>query len=148
VAERSVVKEQLDSGAIAAGETLTSLLRKTDFGLVCSLWIFSQDSNDWSLVLASPRVGTQGPLQGYKIIHNVLAADTPTAEQLEPFTINVVRPNIPLVRAIRSLGDVGVQNLLPEPAVHISVPKRLRTTSIDGVFIEDAYIYFVQSSEA
>jgi len=143
-----VVKEQLDSGAIAAGETLTSLLRKTDFGLVCSLWIFSQDSNDWSLVLASPRVGTEGPLQGYKIIHNVLAADTPTAEQLEPFTINVVRPNIPLVRAIRSLGDFGVQNLPPGTTVHVAVPKRLRTTSIDGVFIEDAYVYFVQCSGA
>jgi hypothetical protein len=103
-----VVKEQLDSGAIAAGETLTSLLRKTEFGLVCSLWMFSQDSNGWSLVLASPRVGTEGPLQGYKIIRGVLAADTPTAEQLESFTINVVRPNIPLVRAIRSLGDFAV----------------------------------------
>ncbi len=148
MAERTVVKEQLDSGAIAAGEALTSLLRRTDFGLVCSLWMFSQDSNGWSLVLASPRVGTEGPLQGYKIIHDVLAANTATAEQLEPFTINVVRPNIPLVRAIRSLGDVGVHNVPIDPAVHIVVPKRLRTTSIDGVFIEDAYIYFVQSSGA
>lgn len=148
MAERTVVKEQLDAGAIAAGETLTSLLRKTDFGLVCSLWMFSQDSNDWSLVLASPRVGTEGPLQGYKIIHNVLAADPATAERLDPFTINVVRPNIPLVRAIQSLGDFGVQCLQPAPAVRIAVPRRLRTTSIDGVFIEDAYIYFVQSSEA
>ncbi len=148
MAERTVVKEQLDAGAIAAGETLTSLLRKTDFGLVCSLWIFSQDSNDWSLVLASPRVGTEGPLQGYKIIHNVLAADPPTPELLDPFTIDVVRPNIPFVAAIRSLGDFGIQNLSPGPAVHVAAPKRLRTTSIDGVFIEDAYIYFVQSAEA
>ena len=142
-----MVKEQLDSGTIAAGDTLTSLLRKTNFGLVCSLWMFSQVSNDWSLFLASPRVGTKGPLQGYKIIHEVLAADRPTAEQLEPFTINVVRPNIPLVRAIRSLGDFAAQDLPPGPSVHIAMPKRLRTVSIDGVFIEDAYIYFVQKTE-
>jgi hypothetical protein len=143
-----VVKEQLNSRAIAAGETLTSLLRRTDFGLVYSLWLCSQDSNGWSLVLASPRVGTDGPHQGYKIIHEVLALDTRAADQLAPYAMNVVRPDIPLLRAIRSSGAFAVQDLPPGPAVHIVAPKRLRMTSIDGVFVEDAYIYIVPSTEA
>lgn len=144
MAENTVVREQLDSGAIAAGYALTNLLGKTNFGLVCSLWLFSQDSSGWSLILATPRVKTDGPLQGYKIIHDVLVSDPLTAERLASHTIAVVRPDIPLIRAIRSLGHFAIPDIAPGPGVRIPVPKRISMASLDGIFIEDAYIYLVE----
>jgi hypothetical protein len=144
VAENTVLKEQLDSGAIAAGYALTSLLGKTDFGLVCSLWLFSQDASGWSLILATPRVKTDGPLQGYKIIHDVLASDPLTAEQLAAHTIAVVRPDTPLIRAVRSIGRFAISDISFGPTPRIPAPKRISMASIDGVFVEDAYVYLIE----
>jgi hypothetical protein len=73
---------------------------------------------------------------------------TRAADQLAPHKMNMGRRNIPLLRAIRSSGAFAVQDLPPGPAVPIVAPKRLRMTSIDGVFVEDAYIDFVPSTEA
>jgi len=144
LAQETVVKEQLTPWAMLAGLELTKRLRETDFDLVCSLWLYSSDSNSWRLILASPRVETEGALHSYERIRKILASGGPEADLWASYAIEVVRTNIPLVSAIQSLGTFEIPDLPPGPAPRILVPKRVHMANIDGIFIEDSYIYFIR----
>lgn len=141
--QETVVKEQLTPWAISAGQDLTRKLRQTDFDLVASFWLYSSDTNGWRLILASPRVESEGPLRAYERIREILAS-SPETEKWADYSVSVTRPNTPPVRAIRSFGRFEIPDLLPGPTVRILDPKRIRFANVDGVFIEDAYIYFIR----
>ena len=69
MAEEVLVKEQLTPDMIAAGHELTRRLRQDrDFGLICSLWLYSAESNRWKLTVATPVVDNSGPIHAYQLI--------------------------------------------------------------------------------
>ena len=73
VAEEVVVKEQLTPDMVAAGHELTRLLRQDrNFGLVCSLWLYTSESNRWKLVVATPIVNGSGPIHTYQVIQGII----------------------------------------------------------------------------
>jgi hypothetical protein len=147
MAEEVVVKEQLAPEMIAAGHELTKRLRQDkDFGLLCSFWLYTSERNDWRLEVGTPLVENSGPIHTYQLIREIMGEDWPSEWELRMYTISLLRSNHPLVQGLRSLGHFEIQDLpqgsRPSPAVR--VPKRIASTRVANVFIEDARIYFIK----
>ncbi len=146
MAEEVVVKEQLTPDMIAAGDELTKRLRSDrDFYLVCSLWLYTSESNDWKLVVATPIAESPGPIHVYQRIQGIIGEDWPAHLEIHLYTISVLRPNHSFVRALRSLGHFEIQELPPGPRPTVRMPKRITFTRIQDVFIEDALIYYIEA---
>lgn len=147
MAEEVVVKEQLTSDMIAAGDELTRrLLGDKDFGLLCSLWLYTSEWNGWKLVVATPIVESSGPIHTYQQIQGIMGEDWQAEWDIHLYTISVLRSNHSLVRALRSLGHFEIQDLPrgPRPSPTVKVRKKITSTRVQDVFIEDAYIYFIK----
>ncbi|MGB9243216.1 MAG: hypothetical protein WCC03_07690 [Candidatus Acidiferrales bacterium] len=142
MAQETVVKEQLTQWAIFSGYSLTQQLLDTDFELVCSFWLYTSEPNEWRLIVSSPRVETEGTLESYeRIRHIIRAADS--SFNWSSYAITVLRPDAPVVRAIRSLGSFRLSEIA-DTMRQTPAPKRVDLANLAGVFIEDAYIYFVR----
>lgn len=147
MAEEVVVKEQLTPDMIAAGDELTKRLRHyQDFNLVCSLWLYTSEANDWKLVVATPIAESSGPIHVYQLIQGIIGEDWPAHLDMHLYTISVLRSNHSFVKALSSLGHFEIQDLPPgpRPAPTVRVPKKITFTRIQDVFIEDAYVYFIR----
>lgn len=148
MAEEVVVKEQLTQDMILAGHELTHRLRQDrDFGLVCSLWLYTTESNRWKLVVATPVVDSSGPIHAYQLIQGIISDEWQERWDIHLYNISVLRSNHSLVTALRSLlGHFEIQPLpsSPRPSPTVRAAKRISFTRIQDVFIEDALIYFIK----
>jgi hypothetical protein len=147
VAEDVVVKEQLTAEMLAAGDELTKrLLQDRDFDLVCALWLYTSESNNWKMVVATPMAESKGPLRVYQRIQGMIGQDWPADLEMHLYSISVLRSNHPFVIAVRSLGHFEIQELPPgpRPSPTVRVPKKITSTRIQDVFIEDARVYFIE----
>ncbi len=147
MAEEFLVKEQLAPEMIAGGHELTKRLRRReDFGLLCSLWLYTLERNNWRLTVGTPLVENSGPIHTYQLIQGIMEEDWPAEWEIQLSSISLLRSNHPLVRAFRSLGPFEVQDLSegPRQSATARVPKRIASTRLQDVFIEDAYIYFIK----
>ena len=152
MAEESVVKEQLLSEAIGAADKLTmALRRRSDFELVASFWLYTSDENRWRLFIATPLFDSQGPLFVYNLIQNILAENWDMSLAFRLHSISVQSPNHPVVKALRSLGPFGIQDLPKtprRPSRTVRVPRRIAHSRVQDVFVEDALIYFLQQPDS
>ncbi|MGI8603014.1 MAG: hypothetical protein ACR2OZ_08440 [Verrucomicrobiales bacterium] len=114
-----------------AGRDLTLALDEAGGKVNAALWLFLSDQNSWRLILASPEVKTRGPRAVYKKVQRVLSRCP--CDGLEVQDISVIDPDDPLVNRLRA----GVRTD-SGPGVRFS------RTSINGHFIEDAFIYRVR----
>lgn len=131
MAQDSVVKEQLTEAMIRAGAELTRKLDELGWPVLASLWLYISDGNQWKLILASPRVVSDGPKKSYEKIQAALKT-MPTAEGAIALSdIGVTDPNNPLIALLRGAVSTG-------PTVG---GIRFTRNAINGQFIEDAYIY-------
>lgn len=126
-----VVKEYLSREMIDAGAELTRLLDDARLIVDAALWFYSSENNSWQFVVASPEVRTQGPKNIYKKIQSVIARNFGEHSVISLKDISVVDskdPSILLLRSVIVTGE-GISNI------------RFSQNMINGVFIEDAYIY-------
>ena len=128
--EEVVVIESLSPKMIEAGEELVRLLDQIHFDVRAALWLYVSEVGTWRLIIASPDVKRGGPRKTYKKVQSVLSKmqDRPRVG-LE--NISVVDSHDPLVSLLRTALKTGP---------HISGIRFSRNT-INGHFIEDAYIY-------
>lgn len=122
---------------LKAGEKLISKLDQKNFPFVAALWLFDPDAEDWRFIIATELVETLGSTKTYKRLHPFLAEFQEfshlTATGLTPKNVTVVSPTNELIRLLARTVKTG-----PGPDVsHI----RLTNNAINGIFIEDAYIY-------
>ena len=146
MAEEVAVKEQLTHSMIVAGDELTRRLRRDkDFGLLCSLWLYSIDANGWNMVVGNPLVESFGPIHAYRLIEGIIGDDWPSAET-PLYTISNLRSNHPLVQALRSLGHFEIQDLPPgpRPSPAVRVHKKITGARVQDVFIEDALVCYIE----
>ena len=115
---------------IPVGRRITEALDSAAIPLTASLWFFDPDASEWRLIVASPQVDEIGPLKMYGLIQKVLKKlinqiDLPLRK------ISAVSPNDPLIRLLRSAvkTGTGISGI------------RFTHNTINGVFVEDAYIY-------
>lgn len=107
-----------------------SLHRNRTFRANGALW-FQSESGEWNLLIATPRVDEIGRRRAYlelaKIANRIL---TDSGKLLK---VELISPKLPLYRALRS---VFGKTASVEGA-------RLGNTQIDGMYIDDAFLYAV-----
>lgn len=124
----SVINDEMISG----GKALLSQLDKSKWQVTAALWFLDADSRRWKLLLASPRVEAGGPKKAYFDILDALAELPKEAPRIALKDVTVLDSKDSLVQLLKSavstppraIGDV-----------------RFSGNTINGHFIEDAYIY-------
>ena len=131
MAQEILVSESLTNDMISVGESLLKKLDNTDAEVAATFWLFSPEEKSWKLFFTSELVKSEGPKKFYKKIVDVLK----TFKEKE-CTI--------------SLNDIGVTDNSDKTALLLSsefhtgqdiLKKRISRETINGHFIEDAYIY-------
>jgi hypothetical protein len=130
-----LVAYPLVDAKIEAGEVLVQKLDDARFPLKAAFWIYLPEPADWRLVLASPIAESPGRLEAYRRVQQLLLTlESEPAFRRQPIAlreITVVEPNSDLAEAISTFVNTG-------PGIS---GVRLSRSVINGIFIEDAYIY-------
>ena len=133
MAAETMVKEILTKEMIQAGADLVRRLDEAHLEVNASLWLYIPDANLWRLVIASPAVKDEGPKRVYQKIQSVLSQVPDEAYKVTLSDISVVENTDPLVTLLRTAvkTGMGISGL------------RFSRNTINGHFIEDAYLYRV-----
>lgn len=131
MAQDSVVKESLTDAMIRAGAELTRKLDELEWPVVASFWLYISEGNEWRLMLASPRVASDGPKKSYEVVQSALADTAAAQDTLTLSDVGVTDSSNPLVSLLRVVIATG-------PIVG---GIRFTRNVINGHFIEDVYIY-------
>jgi hypothetical protein len=131
-----VVREVLSEQMISVGAKLIERLDQAESKVQAALWLFLPEEKIWKLMIISPLVKTDGPRIFYK---RILDANKKADESESIIALNdvgVADTSIPLFSLLRiaiSTGS-GIGGI------------RFSKNTINGVFIEDAYIYRINIS--
>lgn len=117
---------------IAGGERALQILDRAGFKVNVALWLYSSEFEVWRLYIASPVVDTEGPKEAYVRLLSAIRASDP--DLTAAITITLVSPRDPLMRALRRTFGTAA-------SVH---GMRLGGNVIDGMFIEQAYVYRIR----
>ena len=117
---------------IDEGKRLVETLVSSRFPVDAAFWLYFPEAAEWRLVVATPLYDTKGPRATYARIDTVLSSATSPAP-MALTDITVRSPSDELIEALRSANRIGTG----------VVGRRLRGVALDGVFIEDAYIYLI-----
>ena len=126
--EETLVKNVITKAMKEAGEALLHLLDAAHLNISTMLWDYSPELNDWQLVIASPDVTTQGRMNIYKKIQDILLV-MPAEHAIPLRYITVVDNNDPLVSSLSKAIAVGVSGV------------SFTATQIGSHYIDDAFIY-------
>ena len=135
MAEETLVKEVLTGHMIEVGAELIRRLDHTSWPVVASLWLYESEINEWRLLIASPTVGSEGPLAAYRDINAALSnSGGERSLHLALENISVVSPEDPRIRALASAYQTGsgIEG------------RRVFRGAINGHYIDEAYIYRLQ----
>lgn len=131
MAEETVVKEMLTQEMIQAGTDLTRRLDEAHLDIRAALWLYMPDKNLWRFVVASPAVRQDGPKKVYQHIQTILSKMSDKTWKIPLHDISVVEDSDPLIALLRTSMSTedGISGI------------RFSRNTINGHFIEDAYIY-------
>ena len=131
MAKNILVTESLSDSMIKAGAKLIERLDLEKSQVESAFWLYISDEKIWKLIIASPLVDSEGPRKFYK---RIVAANE-SAEKDE---------------GIISLNDIGVTNTSNQMVLVLKIAIgtddgisgiRFSRNTINGLFIEDSYIY-------
>jgi hypothetical protein len=131
MAEETLVKEHLTEEMKAAGAELTRKLDEANWPVTASFWYFVPNDNQWKLIVASPKLESEGPKQSYEAISHALSTLRRYFHDLE--FISVVTPKNDVVRTLALALNTG-------PTI---AGIRFSKNMINGHYIDDAYVYRV-----
>lgn len=118
----------LTSEMRAAGENLIHELDRRKFPAKAAFWLYETEGDDWRLMIATPQLRSVGPRKLYKSVQQAIAKiDTPIRTS-SVFLLDTKDPFIKRLSTAIGRGP-GVSGM------------RFSRNSINGRFIEDAYIY-------
>src|SRR5947209_7599952 len=86
---------------IRDGERLLEALAGAHFEVTMAFWLYSDESGDWRLYIASPAVDSEGSRKVYSAIRSVLKR-LPADFSISSLDIWAVGVNEPIVRALES----------------------------------------------
>ena len=131
-----VVREVLSEQMVDAGAKLVERLDQSESNVQAALWLFLPEEKTWKMMIISPLVKTDGPRSFYK---RILEANKKAEESEFIISLNdvgVADTSIPLINLLRiaiSTGS-GIAGI------------RFSKNTINGAYIEDAYIYRINMS--
>jgi hypothetical protein len=126
-----MVEAALTPELIQEGANLVQALDGAGLAPDAAFWFYFPDINAWKLVLAEMKVGPQGPREVYKQIQRTLIGLSGTIKTLSLDDVAVLKPDAPVVSVLKKAIRTG-------PGIG---GIRFSQNMIDGVLIEDAYIY-------
>lgn len=131
MAEEIVVTGTLTQEMIMAGANLLRALDKAKYIVRGAFWLFLPEENGWRLLLALPEVRVQGPKAIYKKLRSLISKLPEPEPRIETKDITVLEDNAPLILLLKTAicTSPGVSGI------------RFSRNTINGHFIEDAYIY-------
>lgn len=138
--EKAVVVPMLTDAMIDSGRALVRQLDERDLSPDAAFWLYRPDRGDWTLVFVQAKFETQGPSWAYSRIRDVLAAAPQDSPELTLESISLASPRSPLVSLLRVAVSTG-------PGSNIA-SVRFTSNVINGVLIDDAYIYRLRPDEA
>ena len=131
MAKELVVTELLSDQLIEAGKKLIERLDEASSDIKAAFWMFFPDEKNWKLILVSQLVKQDGPRQFYK---RVIEANKEASESESIVSLNDV--------SVTDTSDTlaNILNMAISTGDKIS-GIRFSGNTINGVFIEDCYIY-------
>jgi hypothetical protein len=127
----------VDKNSIDLGRKVIAALSRAGIPVTVGLWAFASQSEEWQLTIATPLVDELGPLAAYGKVQKALQKTG-------------VEDEFPLRRIfLRSPKDRVLRLLQKESRVWGREDYRLVNASIEGSFVEDAYLYagFIQINQ-
>src|SRR5437763_7189750 len=101
--EEVLVKEILSGQEIAAGKELLKRLDRSNSKVIAAYWIYTTDPIAfWRLEFVSPLVESEGPLEFYTRIRELLSVPPKLPCHLGLNIINVLGPNYSFYKLLRS----------------------------------------------
>jgi hypothetical protein len=101
MAEEVLVKELLSTEQIAAGEKLLKRLDHAKADIIAAYWVYVPAIAEWHLEFVSPRVESEGPLNFYGRVDDLLSSPA-RIDCLTLNTIMVLGPTYSFYRQLRS----------------------------------------------
>jgi hypothetical protein len=131
MAKDILVTESLTDSMIKAGAKLIERLDANNSEVKSAFWLYFSEEKIWKLIVASPLVDKEGPRKDYKRIVNANTMASTDEEIVSLNDIGVTNTNHQIVQLLKIMIATGDS---------ISSIRFSRNT-INGVFIEDTYIY-------
>ena len=123
MAEEVLVKEILSTEQITAGEQLLKRLDRAKADIIAAYWVYVPVTAEWHLEFVSPQVESEGPLEFYGKVDDLLSSPT-RIDYLTLNTIMVLGPTYRFYRQLRAalkpkedLSGVRLRQLLVENEV-------------------------------
>ena len=114
-----------------AGEDLLRKLDESGAQVAAAFWLLDEKENKWELTIVSPLVGSEGPRNYYKRINDIHEACSDDENIVSLHDIRVTNIHNRIVDAMRKSVLNGAQ----------LGNNRMGKNYIDGVYIEDMYLY-------
>jgi hypothetical protein len=123
-----MVKTSLVDKYINDGRILISALDKDGFLIDTAMWFYSEELDEWQLIVATPLVDQVGLRETLKRAQSIIREMTSISLSLSD--ISILSPHSNLINAIKS-------------TVRRSKDVILKGTVANGILVNDAYIYCV-----
>lgn len=128
MAYNTMVRQNLTEKMIEEGASLVRRLDETGVIVAAAFWFYLDEPDTWTLILTSPDVQSKGPKQMYERLQEVLHGFS----ELKLSDISVFPSDDPLPKLLRVA-------IATDPRAVSGI--RFSRNTINGRFIEDAYIY-------
>ena len=131
MAKDILVTESLTDSMMKTGAKLIERLDAKNSEVKSAFWLYFSEEKTWKLMVASPLVDKEGPRVYYKRIVDANTQATTEEEIVSLNDIGVINTNHQIVQLLKFMiatGD-GTSGI------------RFSRNTINGVFIEDTYIY-------
>lgn len=131
MAKDILVTENLSDSMMSAGAKLVERLDARKSEVKSAFWFYFSEDKAWKLIIASSQVDSLGPREYYKKIVGANSAASENEEVISLNDIEVTNTANQIVQLLKfAIGtDDGISGI------------RLSRSTINGYFIEDAYIY-------
>lgn len=116
---------------IDKGKNVILDLDKAGLEVSSAFWFYFSDVKEWRLLLAVPLVDSEGPKKIYSQIQNIIK-EQPNDESIPLWSIGIISPSHPINQLLRAAIKTGEKSI---------AGIRFSSSVINGVLIEDAYIY-------
>lgn len=121
---RSFTNEMMAAGAVFVRE-----IEQSSLHLCAALWIQPTPDDFWKFILAFPEVRLEGPRYVYKKLRSISNRISPDEYKIGTETVSVVEERDRLIQMFRGVIRVDSGGV------------RFSRNSLNGTYIEDAYIY-------
>lgn len=128
-----MVKTTLVERDLENGARFVRLLDESGIAVRSALWLYSEETERWKLVIQTPLYESKGPLEAIRAVLDVLRENIPT-DDLSSSDVTITGRRNDVIRALHTKYHTGPRDI---------DGIRLAGDIIDRVLIDEAYVYRV-----